>query len=534
MPDLKAEVVLDRRQPVKTSLFITVNAIRPPQNYVLQVWQFKDFINDFRERALEAKTSFSENFHWLVSKRDNEVLLSICAAVAAAQLKELKDLKINEFAASLKDTKVVDVGGAESDYDAADQVYNKVELGPSIFSIKTKAAFADYKPTGTLTLFCELAAGETVRPIVEPNLNSKDIVPYAILRDLNHRKKIEIQSANQLYYWKQFMDKLKKKIFSLEELKEVSGTYASSFYNETKTANIISYMNDDRYAKLATFPCAELVKHDLIKCIEDYIDTFETTLKITEDSTIEDLKEKFLELPVPISFDKDQKKFVCRVGVAMREDADVTLAGHETIQDQKEEIAALKKDLADAQITSNLQQAEIAQLTINLAPAEKDAAQKINRKFLMDFAADSDTAKGGGAADADAGNVLALTQKLTELSSSSAAETKALQAESQKPGRPNIQRVTAFGDFNDHSQPPNLSSRKPGEISVGLRISPGKFLVLRSDRFVETCCYPKFNKPGDYVMDTAYARKLKIFGNTQKPYSDHLGVTALVPLVGIT
>ena len=47
----------------------------------------------------------------------------------------------------------------------------------------------------------------------------------------------------------------------------------------------------------------------------------------------------------------------------------------------------------------------------------------------MDFAADSDTAKGGGAADADAGNVLALTQKLTELSSSSAAETKALQAE---------------------------------------------------------------------------------------------------------
>lgn len=108
--------------------------------------------------------------------------------------------------------------------------------------------------------------------------------------------------------------------------------------------------------------------------------------------------------------------------------------------------------------------------------------------------------------------------------------TNALIYESSRSGRPRIRRVTAFGDFNDHAKPPHLSSSRPGEISIGLRLSRSEFLVLRADRYEESCCFPGFKAAGDYVLDTAYARDLSVFGNKKMPYSDHRGVRAWIPL----
>ena len=110
--------------------------------------------------------------------------------------------------------------------------------------------------------------------------------------------------------------------------------------------------------------------------------------------------------------------------------------------------------------------------------------------------------------------------------------TNALIAESSKERRPDITRVTAFGDFNDHASPPNLSSRRKNEISIGLKL-PNKFFVLRSDQWKKTCCFPHYSMAGDYVLDTEYARNLTIFGNDKNPYSDHHGVNALIPLKNI-
>ena len=102
---------------------------------------------------------------------------------------------------------------------------------------------------------------------------------------------------------------------------------------------------------------------------------------------------------------------------------------------------------------------------------------------------------------------------------------------------PAVKRITVFGDFNDKYF--NLASKsQPGGISLGLEIAnPRRKVVLRANKAVKSCCYPRSGNSlsyGDYIMDTEMAREMARFkreiGDSDEPqYSDHWGVWCVLP-----